>query len=69
MQSYFHLIWVLDCGHYNQGVIKKAINYHYIFLAAVKKLLIIIALQGRNHGKFLAATSAMVVRICPPWLG
>ena len=26
-------------------------------------------LQGRNHGKFLAATSAMVGRICPPWLG
>jgi hypothetical protein len=25
--------------------------------------------QGRNHGKILAATSAMVGRICPPWLG
>jgi hypothetical protein len=24
--------------------------------------------QGRNHKKFLAATSAMVGRICPPWL-
>ena len=24
--------------------------------------------QGRNHGKILAATSAMVGRICPPWL-
>ena len=26
------------------------------------------ALQGRNHGKVLAATSVMVGRICPPWL-
>ena len=25
--------------------------------------------QGRNYGIFLAATSAMVGRICPPWLG
>ena len=25
--------------------------------------------QGRNHENFLAATSAMVGRICPPWLG
>ena len=25
-----------------------------------------ITLQGRNHGKMLAATSAMVGRICPP---
>ena len=24
--------------------------------------------QGRNHRKMLAATSAMVGRICPPWL-
>ena len=23
-------------------------------------------MQGRNHGKMLAATSAMVGRICPP---
>ena len=27
------------------------------------------SIQGRNHGKILAATSAMVGRICPPWLG
>ena len=25
-------------------------------------------IQGRNHRKMLAATSAMVGRICPPWL-
>ena len=25
--------------------------------------------QGRNQGNFLAATSVMVGRICPPWLG
>ena len=25
-------------------------------------------MQGRNHGKMLAATSAMVGRIYPPWL-
>ena len=25
-------------------------------------------LQGRNHGKMLAETSAIVGRICPPWL-
>ena len=28
-----------------------------------------ISFQGRNHGKMLAATSAMVGRICPPRLG
>ena len=26
------------------------------------------SMQGRNHGKNLGATSAMVGRICPPWL-
>ena len=30
---------------------------------------IITLLQGRNHWKMLAATSAMVGRICPPWFG
>ena len=25
-------------------------------------------LQGRNHREMLAATSAIVGRICPPWL-
>ena len=25
--------------------------------------------QGRNHGENLGSTSAMVGRICPPWLG
>jgi hypothetical protein len=25
--------------------------------------------QGRNHGENLDATSVMVGRICPPWLG
>ena len=25
--------------------------------------------QGRNHGENLGSTSAMVGKICPPWLG
>ena len=30
---------------------------------------VIITCQGRNHGDNLGSTSAMVGRICPPWLG
>ena len=26
-------------------------------------------IQGRNHGENLGSTSAMVGKICPPWLG
>jgi hypothetical protein len=37
-----------------------------LFLARVGTLQ---PLQGRNHEKMLAATSAMVGRICPPWSG
>ena len=33
------------------------------------RLGLIFYMQGRNHGKMIAATSAMVGRICPPWLG
>ena len=33
------------------------------------KVAVLNAIQGRNHGKMLAATSVMVGRICPPWLG
>ena len=40
--------------------------FHVLFTKAVEGLGTI---QGRNRGKNLGATSAMVGRICPPWLG
>ena len=36
---------------------------------ASKWIDIIVFMQGRNHGKNLGATSAMVGRICPPGPG
>ena len=35
----------------------------------VKRLTTQRFMQGRNHGEMLPATSAMVGKICPPWLG
>ena len=37
-------------------------------LFSLHSLTVIYGEQGRNHGKNLGATSAMVGRICPPWL-
>ena len=58
--------WV-DSEYFNKCHETFALTLDWLRLLQLEK--VILATQGCNHGKNLGSTSAMVGRICPPWLG
>ena len=67
------MVQLFSRGHHSKMHFTHDLFLQQVFSKAVVKTFLakvctLYDLQGRNHGKMLAATSAMVGRICPPWL-